>query len=82
MRRVLRWLRDRLAKQRDQRDWQNLQRPLQPGPNVLGPIGEWPWGQRPADYMIDPSGHVAGPLSDPKGWIAAHRSNIEYREVK
>jgi hypothetical protein len=26
--------------------------------------------------MLDPVGRLAGPLGDPEGWIAAHRSNI------
>jgi len=39
--------------------------------------GSWPWGQKPGRYMVDPAGNLAGPLSDPEGWIAAHRSNID-----
>jgi hypothetical protein len=38
-----------------------------------GPVEEWPWGQEPSTWMLDPSGNLAGPLSDPEGWMNAHR---------
>lgn len=71
------WLRRR-AERRDCEAHQNLTLLRTPGPNILGPREEWPWGQNPAVYMIDPDGFAAGPLGDPNGWIAAHRSNIEH----
>jgi hypothetical protein len=49
----------------------------QPVLHLLGPVSEWPWGQKPGPWMIDPTGHLAGPLAYPEGWIAAHRSNID-----
>lgn len=46
-------------------------------PTLPGPVEEWPWGQKPSTWMLDPSGHLAGPLSNPEGWMAAHRSHYD-----
>ncbi|GIM88764.1 hypothetical protein [Paractinoplanes toevensis] len=46
-------------------------------PAPMGPVEDWPWGQEPGEWMLDPMGLLAGPLANPEGWIAAHRSNID-----
>lgn len=69
--------RDRRAEKAEQHAMQNLQLLRTPGPNHLGPLEQWPWGQKPAKYMIDPEGYVAGPIGNIDGWIAAHRGNVE-----
>jgi hypothetical protein len=57
-------------------------RPAIPAPvggqsQPCGPVEDWPWGQKPGTWMLDPAGHLAGPLGNPEGWIAAHRGNID-----
>lgn len=43
----------------------------------LGPLEEWPWGQRPAMLMLAPDGVLMNTGSDPEAWMRRMLAEID-----